>query len=91
MIGILARAISDYESHDPDIAEFEVLAMQEPSDIAMLRVLMDQHGLGVADFPEKRKTAPERAAFYTPAINNVGRKVGALTTSHQLISYTRLS
>ena len=26
--------------------------MQEPSDIAMLRVLMDQHGLGVADFPE---------------------------------------
>ena len=52
MIGILARAISDYESRDPEIAEFEELAMQEPSDIAMLRVLMDQHGLGVADFPE---------------------------------------
>lgn len=52
MIGILARAISDYESRDPEIAEFEALAMQEPSDIALLRVLMDQHGLGVADFPE---------------------------------------
>ena len=52
MIDILARAISDYESRDPEIVAFEKEAREIPADIAMLSVLMDQYGLGVADFPE---------------------------------------
>jgi len=52
MIDILARAISDYESRDPEIVAFEKGAREIPADIAMLSVLMDQYGLGVADFPE---------------------------------------
>jgi HTH-type transcriptional regulator/antitoxin HigA len=26
--------------------------MDQPADLAMLRLLMDQHGLGIADLPE---------------------------------------
>ena len=52
MIDILARAISDYESRDPEIVAFEKEAREIPADIAMLSVLIDQYGLGVADFPE---------------------------------------
>ena len=52
MIDILARAISDYESRDPEIVAFEKEAREIPADIAMLSVLMDQYGLGMADFPE---------------------------------------
>lgn len=52
MIGLLAKAIADYESRDPEIAEFEEQARKLPPDVTMLQVLMDQHGLGVADFPE---------------------------------------
>ena len=52
MIDILARAISDYESRDPEIVALEKKAREIPADIAMLSVLMDQYGLGVADFPE---------------------------------------
>ncbi|MEN8207209.1 MAG: transcriptional regulator [Pseudomonadota bacterium] len=52
MIDLLAKAITAYESEDEALAGFEAQAHSDPADITMLRLLMDQHGLGVAGFPE---------------------------------------
>ena len=52
IIEIIARAIDDYERRDDGLAEFERQASSCPSDIAVVRLIMNQHGLGVADLPE---------------------------------------
>jgi len=52
VIDLLAHAIESYENKDPELVSFEQRAMAEPSDIATLRLLMDQHNLGTADLPE---------------------------------------
>jgi HTH-type transcriptional regulator/antitoxin HigA len=52
LIGILGKAIAVYESSDGQRIWPEDLAFDDAADVAMLRLLMDQHGLGVADFPE---------------------------------------
>lgn len=54
IIDMLAFAIETYENNDNDeeVSRFEAHALEQPSDLAMLRVLMDQHHLGVADLPE---------------------------------------
>lgn len=52
MIDLLAKAIAEYESRDESLTEFKAPARIEPADVAMLRLIMDQHGLGVAGFPE---------------------------------------
>ncbi len=52
IIEILAQAIAKYESKNDDIAAFEAQAREAPADVVMLRVLMSQHNLGVADLPE---------------------------------------
>ena len=52
MIELLAKAIAAYESEDEALAGFEARAQTGPADVAMLRLIMDQHGLGVAGFPE---------------------------------------
>lgn len=52
VIELLARAIETYENKDAELIAFEHRSMAQPSDLAMLRLLMDQHGLGVADLPE---------------------------------------
>src|SRR5690606_41215159 len=51
IIEIIARAIDDYERRDDGLAEFERQASSCPSDIAVVRLIMNQHGLGVADLP----------------------------------------
>ena len=52
VIEMLSHAIEAYENKDKNLAAFEKRAMGQPADLAMLRLLMDQHGLGTADLPE---------------------------------------
>ncbi|GAB4353407.1 MAG: type II toxin-antitoxin system antitoxin HigA [Gammaproteobacteria bacterium] len=52
VIEMLSRAIEAYENADEELVAFEKRAMDQPADLAMLRLLMDQHGLGTADLPE---------------------------------------
>ncbi len=52
VIGLVAQAVARYEREQAVTAAFEQQAGEIPADVAMLRVLMRQHGLGVADFPE---------------------------------------
>ena len=52
VIEMLGHAIEAYENEDEEQAAFEKRAMDQPADLAMLRLLMDQHGLGTADLPE---------------------------------------
>jgi HTH-type transcriptional regulator/antitoxin HigA len=52
VIGLVAQAIGRYERDIEALQAFETQAGEIPVDVAMLRVLMKQHGLGVADFPE---------------------------------------
>jgi HTH-type transcriptional regulator/antitoxin HigA len=52
IIELLSRSIERYESQDRDLTAFERRSMGRPGDLAMLRLLMDQHGLGTADLPE---------------------------------------
>ena len=52
IIGLVAQAIGRYERDQEALNAFETQANEIPVDVAMLRVLMKQHALGVADFPE---------------------------------------
>ncbi len=52
IIDMLSHAIEAYEKTDKDLSAFEKQALGQPADLAMLRLLMDQHGLGTADLPE---------------------------------------
>ena len=52
VIEMLSNAIEAYENEDEEQAAFEKRAMDQPADLAMLRLLMDQHDLGTADLPE---------------------------------------
>ncbi len=52
MISILAQAIETYENTLPEVESFNKAVSELPADVSMLRLLMDQHGLGVADLPE---------------------------------------
>ncbi len=52
VIELLGLAIESYENKDPELASFEQRSMDQPPDVAMLRILMDQHGLCTADLPE---------------------------------------
>lgn len=51
IISLLANAISEYESHNSDINDFEK-NLSYTTGIEALRVLMEQHQLGVSDLPE---------------------------------------
>lgn len=50
LIKTLALAIEDYESNLPEVQAWQAKVDTMPGDVAMLRLLMDQHGLGGADF-----------------------------------------
>ncbi len=50
-IGILA-ASGQIPKNDLERYEFESRALSRPSELAMLRLLMDQHHLGMNDIPE---------------------------------------
>ena len=52
IIDLLSRAVESYESSQDDIRFFEQRVASQQPDIAALRVLMDQHGLGCSDLPE---------------------------------------
>lgn len=52
LIDILSNAVSEYERQMPEFQQFQSAAHERPADIAMLRLLMDQHKLTGADFPE---------------------------------------
>lgn len=52
VIELLSRAIESYESKDAELAAFEQRSRAQPSDLATLRLLMDQHHLGINDLPE---------------------------------------
>ncbi len=52
IIDMLSRAIEIFENKQKEVAAFEKRAMNQPADLAMLRVLMEQHELGMADLPE---------------------------------------
>ena len=47
-----AKAIARYENQLPEVKEFEAIAANTPADVAMLRLLMEQHELKGTDFPE---------------------------------------
>ncbi|MCW8987748.1 MAG: transcriptional regulator, partial [Gammaproteobacteria bacterium] len=46
------KAIASYESQLTEVKKFEAAAASTPADIAMLRLLMEQHELKGTDFPE---------------------------------------
>ncbi|HSH29668.1 MAG TPA: hypothetical protein VK971_07160 [Thiohalobacter sp.] len=52
VIDLLSRAIEAYEDRDDDLLDFERRSMDQPADLAMLRLLMEQHHLGIGDLPE---------------------------------------
>lgn len=52
IIGILSNAIEAYETKDESVTAFVKSAEQQPGGLSVLRLLMDQHGLGMGDLPE---------------------------------------
>lgn len=52
LIDLISQAIESYEQSKPEIKKFIKKLSREKNDTAVLRLLMDQHNLGVADFPE---------------------------------------
>lgn len=52
LIEMLAQSIAHYERNQGELVTFDKQAYEGPADVATLRVIMSQHGLGVADFPE---------------------------------------
>ena len=52
LIELLSKSIDQWESKSPEFAEFNERIDQTSPAVSALRLLMDQHGLGVNDLPE---------------------------------------
>ena len=52
VIEILSRSIETYENQNDELINFEFRTTEMPTDLTVLRVLMDQYNLGTADLPE---------------------------------------
>jgi len=52
VISILSHSIDEYENKNDELVEFDFAATGQASDLAILRLLMDQHDLSMADLPE---------------------------------------
>lgn len=52
IIETISKSISEYEKSLESVQMFEKAVLEIPADIAMLRLLMDQHELNGTDFPE---------------------------------------
>lgn len=52
LITILGHAIKEYESHDPEMVAFEREVEVGHSDVAMLRLIIEQNQLTLSDLPE---------------------------------------
>jgi len=50
ILTMLIAKIEEYEDNLPELAEFNERIAKTPTGVAMLRVLMDQHGLNQSDF-----------------------------------------
>ncbi|MBU9843573.1 helix-turn-helix domain-containing protein [Rahnella ecdela] len=53
LIDLLAKKIADYENSAPEFEAFNTRIAALPQELAMLRVLMDQHGLNQSSFKEE--------------------------------------
>ena len=52
LIEILSVSIEQWESTAPEFTQFNKKIAKLDGDLSLLKVLMEQHGLGVADLPE---------------------------------------
>jgi len=52
-IAVLAEQIADYENSAPEFAEFNARIAAVPQELAVLRVIMDQHGLNQSSFKDE--------------------------------------
>ncbi len=52
LIKLVSNAIENYENSEEALVEFETQASTSSTDVTMFRLLMDQHNLGLKDFPE---------------------------------------
>ncbi|WP_318371884.1 helix-turn-helix domain-containing protein [Enterobacter sp.] len=50
LVDILSRKIEEYEDNAPQFAQFNERIASLPGGVAVLRVLIDQHGLTLSDF-----------------------------------------
>ncbi len=53
LLNIISNAIEVYENEQPDIKQFVSEYEKMDKGVAVLKVLMEQYGLGVADFKEE--------------------------------------
>ncbi len=53
LIDLLAKKIADYENTAPEFEAFNARIAALPQELAMLRVIMDQHGLNQSSFKEE--------------------------------------
>ncbi|EKN6178107.1 TPA: helix-turn-helix domain-containing protein [Yersinia enterocolitica] len=53
LIDLLAKKIADYENAAPEFEAFNARIAALPQELAMLRVIMDQHGLNQSSFKEE--------------------------------------
>jgi len=54
VVDVLGRAIESYENRDDELVAFERGALEQPADLALLRLLVAQHQLGTVDLPRDR-------------------------------------
>jgi HTH-type transcriptional regulator/antitoxin HigA len=52
LIELLSKSIDRWENDSPDFEEFNQRTSTGDSAVSLLRVLMEQHNLGVSDLPE---------------------------------------
>lgn len=52
MISMLASVIEDYENNDPELIAYEESIAAQKDDLAIVRLLIDQHNLTLNDLPE---------------------------------------
>lgn len=52
LIGVLSASIERWEDQAPGFSDFNAAVAEADKGIAVLKTLMVQHGLGVADLPE---------------------------------------
>ncbi len=74
LIGILSASIGEWENTADELAEFNARISNLDAGVATLKVLMEQHHLGVADLPEIGSKS-----LVSKILNNRGR---TLTKAH---------
>ncbi|EPL8679417.1 helix-turn-helix domain-containing protein [Klebsiella michiganensis] len=53
LVDIVCAKITEYENHLPEIIALREEMASTPAGLAVLRTLMDQHGLGLSDFADE--------------------------------------